>query len=303
MYFSVGISSRRFVKQIQLLYSKLDYGHQTMMNNFRSNCWFWIWKPSLGIKIKKYLLLLLKILILPTRIGIKNSLHYVLADSKKLVSINLNKRKIYIRKSSPDIKVLYHSLFGELDILKKYCPKNYSGLIIDAGGYIGTTAIALRELFPNSKIIVLEPSGENLYILKKNLAGIKNIKIIHGALVGKKIKSVALQNIFNGQWGFTVVKKTNSNFKIIEKVPAYTLSQLLGKGEKIGILKLDIEGGEYGLIKNDSKTLSKIDYIYAELHDEVKDNCSKIFFQFSKKRTLIKDRGEKYLSVSNNITQ
>ena len=217
--------------------------------------------------------------------------------------MRLKNRKIYIRKSSPDIKVLYHSLFGELDILKNYCPKNYSGLIIDAGGYIGTTAIALRELFPNSKIIVLEPSGENLYILKKNLAGIKNIKIIHGALVGKKIKSVVLQNIFNGQWGFTVVKNTNSNFEIIEKVPAYTLSQLLGKGEKIGILKLDIEGGEYDLIKNDSKTLSKIDYIYAELHDEVKDNCSKIFFQFSKKRTLIKDRGEKYLSVSNNVTQ
>lgn len=146
---------------------------------------------------------------------------------------------------------------------------------------------------------MIEPSRENLSILRKNLSGFKNIKIIHGALVGKKRKSVELQNIFNGQWGFTIVKKPKNNSKIIEKVPAFTISQLLSKGEKVSILKLDIEGGEYDLLKNDSKTLTKIDYIFAELHDDVISNCSKIFFQFSKNRNLIKDNGEKYLSILN----
>ena len=62
-------------------------------------------------------------------------------------------------------------------------------------------------------------------------------------------------------------------------------------------LKLDIEGGEFDLLKNDIKTLKKIPVIFAELHDRIVPKCEEMFFNFSKSRILIKDRGEKYLSI------
>ena len=62
-------------------------------------------------------------------------------------------------------------------------------------------------------------------------------------------------------------------------------------------MKLDIEGGEYDLLKNDLASLEKIPVIYAELHDRFIDGCSELFFSFSKNRNLFKDGGEKYISI------
>ena len=40
---------------------------------------------------------------------------------------------------------------------------------IDAGGYIGTTAILYAQLYPQAKIIVIEPMPENLEMIRKNI--------------------------------------------------------------------------------------------------------------------------------------
>ena len=44
--------------------------------------------------------------------------------------------------------------------------------------------------------------------------------------------------------------------------------RLLDKREKIGLLKLDIEGGEFDLLKR-YETLKKIPVVFAELHDRI----------------------------------
>ena len=85
--------------------------------------------------------------------------------------------------------------------------------------------------------------------------------------------------------------------KKLHYTPAYTLEQLNINLEEIGILKLDIEGGEYDLLKNDLASLKKIPVIYAELHDGIIDGCSELFFEFSKSRDLFQDGGEKYISI------
>ena len=63
------------------------------------------------------------------------------------------------------------------------------------------------------------------------------------------------------------------------------------------MLKLDIEGGELSLLENDMESLRNIDAVFAELHDRITPGCVDKFFEFSKDRILIKDKGEKYLSV------
>ena len=241
----------------------------------------------------------LKQIRLAKKIGFSSYLQYRLAKPGAQLKVEISRKKIFIRKGTPDLGVAISCFSGEFDIVKYLFPKDYSGIIVDAGGYIGTSAIALKQIYPKAKIIVIEPSQNNLAILKKNLEGISNIRIVYGALIGTSQKTITLNNRGTKEWGYTVVSKPldNPNAKPLQKTPAFLLKDLLGQYEKIGLLKLDIEGGEYDLLKNDIKTLKKIPVVFAELHDRIISGCEEMYFKFSKNRILIKDRGEKYLSI------
>lgn len=234
-------------------------------------------------------------------VGIYKHLSYKFGRRGKLMCLELGGQKVWVRKKTPDLSVAIDSLTekNEFQACLDYFPKNYNGVIVDAGGYIGTSTLALRSLFPKAKIIIIEPSIENLNLIKKNLTNISNIEIVYGALVGSEIESLELKDIGNGEWGFTIVSnpKIKFNAKKLHDTPAYTLEQLNINLEEIGILKLDIEGGEYELLKNDLASLEKIPVIYVELHDRYIDGCSELFFAFSKNRNLFKDGGEKYISI------
>lgn len=115
--------------------------------------------------------------------------------------------EIIVRKGSPDLAVALDNLCGEFDILAHLFPRNYDGIIVDAGGYIGTSAIALKHLSPMAKVIVLEPAADNLAILKMNLLGIPGVEMVNGALVGAVTGSTHLRDRGTGQWGLTVVNK------------------------------------------------------------------------------------------------
>ena len=241
----------------------------------------------------------LKQIRLVKKIGFSSYLQYILAKQGAEIKVKILRKEIFVRKGTPDLSVAISCFSGEFDIVKYLFPKDYSGIIVDAGGYIGTSAIALKQIYPKAKIIVIEPSRNNLAILKKNLEGISNIKIVYGALVGSSKKTITLKNRGTREWGYTVVSKPldNANAKPLQKTPAFVLKDLLGQREEIGLLKLDIEGGEYDLLKNDIKTLKKIPVVFAELHDRIISGCEEMYFKFSKNRILIKDRGEKYLSI------
>ena len=215
------------------------------------------------------------------------------------MKITLNGHRITVRKGTPDLHVAVSCLNGEFEILRFLLPANYKGVIVDAGGYIGTASIALRGIFPKAKLIVIEPSDDNLQILKENLSSLSNVEIVHGALVGTSEKNIKLKNRGTGEFGFTVVEapSDNPNAPPVQETQAFRLTDLLIGNEKIGLLKLDIEGGERSLLEYDMQTLKNIDVIFAELHDRIIPGCVEKFFEFSEGRMLVKSKGEKYLSV------
>ena len=233
------------------------------------------------------------------RVGIVNYLRYRLTAKGNTLKIRFMGKDILIRKGTPDLGVALMSLDGEFDELAKHLPQDYKGIIVDAGGYIGTSVLALRDLFPYAQIIVIEPSHENIKILRRNIAHLDNVEIIQAALVGKKRKSITLRDRDTGEAGFTTVTHSPDNeiFCKLHETPALTLGELGVKPAEIGILKLDIEGSEAEVIRHDAKSLKPIKVIFAELHDRFKPDCSRLFFEFSQNRKLIKDDGEKYLSV------
>lgn len=232
-------------------------------------------------------------------IGLFQYAKYVLSFTCGTVQIVIAQEKVMVRKGTHDLKVAISSLCGEFNILKHLFDSSYNGIIIDAGGYIGTSAIALKRLYPNAKVIVVEPSEANLEIMKINLAMHTDIKIIYGALVGSPREKIKLKNRFTGEWGYTVVQNPSDRpeAEIMSYVPAYMIGDLVDRPEEIGILKLDIEGGEFEILDQDLLTLEKIYSVFAELHERISPGCEDRFFNFSKSRILIKESGEKYLSI------
>ena len=241
--------------------------------------------------------------IIISNIGLFSYLKYIFLKKGNQHKILIKGVEIYVRKGTPDLNTSISCFNGEFEILRNFFPEDFSGNIIDAGGYIGTSAISLHQIFPLAKIIIIEPSLDNLKILKQNVCNYVNIKIIHGALVGSKIKTIDLKNRGTGEWGFSVVQKPKDNLdsKILHETPAYRLKDLINSIGAIDIIKLDIEGGEFDIMQNDLNSLKKTPAVYAELHDYIIDGCSDLFFSFSKDRVLIKDKGEKYLSISKNL--
>lgn len=232
-------------------------------------------------------------------IGFKQLFGQLFLPKGRVNNISLNEHSIFIRSSSTDLEVALSSLLGEFDILKYLLPKDFNGVIVDAGGYIGTASIALSTLYPNAKIICIEPSEDNYQILKKNVAKFEKIITLNAALVSSNSNSAKLKDRGTGEWGYTVVNKPNDNQEasLLHEVNAVNLSHIREKYGDIGMLKIDIEGGEYDLLTNDLDSLKKIPYIFAELHERIIAGCEKKFFDFSLDRHVVKGDGEKYLSI------
>lgn len=249
--------------------------------------------------MKKILTIVYEQLRIIYQIGFLSYLKYRTGSKGEKMRIQFDGYNILVRKKTRDLDVAMSCFKGEYDLIKYLFPHDYNGLIVDAGGYIGTSTLAIKKIFPNSKVIVIEPSDENISILKENLAEVSSIKVVHGALVGESNKIIQLKNRGTGEWGFTVVRspKDNPNSINIQNVPAYRLSDIVSNDENIGLLKLDIEGGELNLLEHNMETLAKIEVIFAELHERIAEGCENKFFEFSKNRILVKDRGEKYLSI------
>ena len=220
----------------------------------------------------------------------------------KLKQIKINNSYFIVRENTPDIRVLRSCFSGEFECLRYLFPQNYQGLIIDAGAYIGASTLALRKLFKAATIVSVEPSDDNFEILKRNCQNLPKVDLIKGALVGSKKKDLTLKNRETGEWGFTIVENPSDcpNAREFEqKVRSISIKDIEKKhGMNTDLLKLDIEGAEKELMENDYETISRIPFIYAELHERIISGCEKEFFKLSENRFVIKDSGEKFLSIA-----
>jgi len=157
------------------------------------------------------------------------------------------------------------------------------------------------EAYPEATIVTLEPSTENFALLRRNVAPYKNIVPLNKALAPEPGRLV-LKDRGTGQWGFTLVPKPadNAASAVKEEVECTTLDQLMREfgADGIGILKLDIEGGEHALLSRNTDWIARTDAICIELHDRIVAGCSDLYRAATAGRQNTKMPGEKYLSLA-----
>lgn len=223
----------------------------------------------------------------------KRRLHYIGTYSKFLVakvigkthiSLRWSGSKIYLRKSYSDIQV-FKEIFLEDEYLPavQYVKKDSDMIIIDLGSHIGMTSLYFNHFFPNAQYICVEPSEENVSLLKKNTLNKGNFKIILNAIANEDKKC----NYYCYSWwsSGTIMKDINDarisiksrpelrNMLPKREIETISMRTLLNKFnlQKVNLLKIDIEGAELWLFQGDVSWLERVEVIAMELHEKYID--------------------------------
>lgn len=196
----------------------------------------------------------------------------------------------YLRKaSSSDIFVFFQVFIAQgykplLDFLKQREVEPTT--IVDAGANVGYFSILINSLYPDAKIVCIEPSESNVNCLKKNIKHCaNNVEIVPAALWSNDRK-LEMKNEHAEEWTFQLTDRSPS----AGKYDGISLTSLMMKFglQKIDILKIDIEGAE-AILFSDMDFISKLDKVAIlamEIHDhfanrlEIHDRLNESGFGF-----------------------
>jgi FkbM family methyltransferase len=140
--------------------------------------------------------------------------------------------------------------------------------ILDLGANIGLTAVYFGRLFPGAQLACVEPVPSNVLLLKRNLElnGVR--ATVFAAAVHDQDGSVEVE-LDAKDYGHRVVDGPSNASGSRLNVAAITIPTILQQlgWERIGLLKVDIEGHEKVLFSKHCDWLSRVEAICIECHE------------------------------------
>ena len=142
--------------------------------------------------------------------------------------------------------------------------------ILDLGANVGFTAIFFARKYPNAEIACVEPMPNNLETLKSNFELNSIASKVFASAISTQDGTIQME-IASLDYGHKVAgieygKKLTGKTIQVEALSIPTLLQKLGWG-RISLLKVDIEGYEAILLKEQCNWLSLVDAICIECHE------------------------------------
>lgn len=142
-----------------------------------------------------------------------------------------------------------------------FTTKNESPLIIDCGANMGLSILFFSKLYPDSIILAFEPDESVIPYIEKNiwLQELTNVKLIKKAVWKEEAE---LQFYTDEGLGGRIGNKYKG--KSPKTISSVRLRNFLNK--PVEMLKIDIEGSEYEVIKDCEDFLHNINHIFIEYH-------------------------------------
>lgn len=149
--------------------------------------------------------------------------------------------------------------------------KNNKNPILDAGAHIGVFSLYTKAINPGARVYALEPEKNNFDLLKKNLDANKffDVKTFNIALAERTCKRILFISDDNINHSLLPEPGENQDSPRVS-IQAYSFGDFLSQQKilKVGLLKMDIEGGEYEILESMSpEDFSKIENIILEYHE------------------------------------
>jgi FkbM family methyltransferase len=155
--------------------------------------------------------------------------------------------------------------------------------IVDLGANIGLASVWFATRFPGSSVLAVEPDPANFELLLANTRSYPNVTAVQAAL-WTECGKVELTDPGTGPDGYRLGSQTpehaDAGAQRSTVVNAIDLPTLMADHgiDRIGILKVDIEGAEREVFDASAAWIDSVDSIAIELHDRFKSGCSRAFF-------------------------
>lgn len=177
-----------------------------------------------------------------------------LSESDRLVDYSHDKKSAY-----PS----YPSIDGALGYLKEWGFQPDS--VIDVGAYHGEWTKMLKGIFPNAKVLMVEGQNSKYPILKDVCSSFDGDVVLEIALLGaqdgEKVSFVEMET------GSSVLEESSPYKRNYVEKELITLDSLLANYpayQKVGFLKLDVQGYELDVLKGASKLLEQTEFALME---------------------------------------
>ena len=207
-------------------------------------------------------------------------------QSEKTYDINIARGKVHTITLRPADYFILFEIFG-LKIYEEFVEKvSESGSIIDLGGHIGLASLFFRAHL-NNPIHVFEPSPINLVLLRKNVAELSDITV-HDKAVSDS-RGPTILHIYETKPSRNSLKEeTKGRPTTPVTVETVTLDDILEQENKVAGIKFDIEGMEYDVFKNSTKS-SAVPYLLGEIKIDEKFSMDDFLKLFPNHKTQVTD--------------
>lgn len=157
--------------------------------------------------------------------------------------------------------------------------------VLDLGANIGLTAVFLGRKYPAAQIACVEPMPGNLSLLRTNLERNRVAARVFANAISAEDRPLFMQ-VADQDYGHKVATGTSDGQSTggktlrVEGISVPTLMANLG-WERIGLLKVDIEGYENVLLRERCDWLQRVDAMCIECHEGYgEDDLRKLAEQF-----------------------
>jgi FkbM family methyltransferase len=130
-------------------------------------------------------------------------------------------------------------------------------LIIDCGANMGLALKYWKGIFPEARMIAIEPDENIFQTLKKNVETFSSqVRLLQGLLWTQEGRiSFQADGRQGGRAGY-------GN----QEVETYRLSNILKEFEQVDLLKIDIEGAEFSVVSEAESELWRVKRVFMEFH-------------------------------------
>lgn len=155
-----------------------------------------------------------------------------------------------------------HVYFADLD--------KDNPVIIDAGAHIGLATLYFKKLFPQARVIAVEPHPVSAELWRKNMEinGIEGVELIEAALSRRSGGTDLFFDASEDRWYSTAsVYRGAWNGKQLSsliRVNTIRLAELLDR--PVDLLKMDIEGLEEKVLRDSKDKLNRVKKLIIEYH-------------------------------------
>jgi len=204
----------------------------------------------------------------------------------------------YVRNNTSDVAV-YHGVMVNCEYA--FIKEKDVKVIVDAGANIGFASIYFAKLFPNAKIIAIEPEETNFALLEENTKNYPNVIRLNRALWNED-GEINLIDTGLDNWGFMTLDSQNcaniTTPKLQKRhvVKTVTIESILKDYgfPAIDLLKIDIEGAEKEVLNSCQHWIGNVNSLIIELHERMKSGCEEAFNNMKNNFKYISQHGEDF---------